>query len=100
MGSKKTIALFLRPGSRWDKSKPLREQPLWDEHALFVDDLFDRGLIMLAGPFAPEGTGAMVILNVDSIEEARAICAEDPWAHQDILVTDDAREWTIFLDGR
>lgn len=97
---KKTIALFLRPGSRWDQRKPVREQPFWDEHALFVDDLFARGLIMMAGPFAPDGTGALVIMNVESVEEARAIYASDPWAHEDILVTDDAKEWTIFLDAR
>jgi hypothetical protein len=97
---KKTIALFLRPGSRWDKSKSVREQAYWNEHARFVDDLFDRGLIMLAGPFVPEGSGALVILNVDSVEEARAIYANDPWAHQDILLTADTKEWTIFLDAR
>lgn len=97
---KKTIAVFLRPGSRWDHSKPVREQALWDEHARFIDDLFARGLIMLVGPFAPDGTGALAILNVESVQEARSIYANDPWAHEDILVTADAKEWTIFLDAR
>ena len=78
----------------------MREQAYWDEHAQFVDDLFDRGVILLAGPFAPDGTGALVILNVESVEEARDIYANDPWAHHDILLTADAKEWTIFLDAR
>lgn len=55
---------------------------------------------MLAGPFAPDGTGALVILNVETANEARAIYADDPWAHQQILLTREAKEWTIFLDSR
>jgi uncharacterized protein YciI len=97
---KKTFAVFLKAGTQWDHSKGVREQAHWEEHASFIDDLFARGLIMMAGPFAPEGTGALAILNVDTADEARAIYARDPWAHHDILVTDDAREWTVFLDAR
>ena len=55
---------------------------------------------MLAGPFAPDGTGALVILNVESTDEARRIYAKDPWAHRQILLTADAKEWTIFVDER
>lgn len=96
---KKTVALLLRPGPNWDSSKSVREQRLWDEHARFVDDLFARGLVMLAGPFAPDGVGALVILNVQTADEARAIYADDPWAHHQILLTSEAKEWTIFLDA-
>jgi uncharacterized protein YciI len=97
---KKTVAVILRPGSRWDPNKGVREQPSWDEHAQFIDDLFARGLIMLVGPFVPEGTGALAILNVETVEEARALYANDPWASEDILHVADAKEWTIFLDER
>jgi len=90
----------LRPGPNWDSSRGVREQQYWDEHARFVDDLFERGVVMLAGPFAPDGTGALVILNVETADEARAIYAADPWAHQQILLTAEAKEWTIFLDAR
>ena len=96
---KRTVALFLRPGPNWDSAKGVREQQFWDEHAQFVDDLFARGLIRLVGPFVPEGTGALVILNVDTADEARAIYAHDPWARQQILLTADAKEWEIFLDA-
>jgi len=91
------VALIMKPGPNWNHEKGVREQPDWDEHARFVDDLFERGLLMLAGPFVPDGTGALVILNVETTEEARALYANDPWAHQGILLVDDARVWTIFL---
>jgi len=96
---KKAIAVFMQPGPNWDRSKGVREQAYWDEHAKFVDDLFARGVILLAGPFEPEGTGALVVLNVQTTEEAHAIYANDPWKDQGILFVADAKEWTIFLNA-
>jgi uncharacterized protein YciI len=97
---KKRIAVFLQPGPNWNYSKGVREQAYWDEHAQFIDDLFARGVISLAGPFEPEGTGALVILNIETPEGAYAIYDNDPWKHQGILNVADAREWTIFLDAQ
>ena len=96
---KKTIAVFLRHGLRWNPELPVRKQAYWDEHARFMDALFDSGDVILAGPFADD-SGSMVILSAESVETARAIFRDDPWAHQDILLIDQAREWTIFLDAR
>lgn len=94
----KTIAVFLRPGSQWNPDLPVREQAYWDDHANFMDDLFDAGIVILAGPFA-DRSGSMVILSSESAESALALFREDPWARRDILVAIEAREWTIFLDG-
>jgi uncharacterized protein YciI len=96
----KKVALIMQPGPNWNYDRGVREQAYWDEHARFVDDLFDRGLIMLAGPFVPEGTGALVILNVETTEEARTLYANDPWAHRGILSIAEAIAWTIFLEKR
>ena len=95
----KTIAVFLRPGTQWNPDLPVREQTFWDDHARFMDALFDAGTVILAGPFA-DRSGSMVILAAESAEAARAIFREDPWAQQDVLVAVDAKEWTIFLDAR
>ena len=96
---KKTIAVFLRHGSRWIPVLPVRKQAYWDEHARFMDALFDSGDVILAGPFADD-SGSLVILAAESVEAARAIFQDDPWAHQDILLIDQVKEWTIFLDAR
>jgi len=96
---KKAIAVFQRHGSQWNPAVTVREQPYWDEHARFVDELFDAGKIVLAGPFA-DGSGALVIMAVESVETARAIFREDPWAQRDIQVAADVKEWTIFLDAK
>jgi len=36
----------------------------------------------------------------ESVEAARTIFQNDPWAQKDILVAADVKEWTIFLDAR
>ena len=89
----------MQPGPNWDHSKGLREQAYWDEHAQFVDDLFARGVISMAGPFEPQGTGALAILNCATPDAAHAVLENDPWKHQGILHIAEAREWVIFLDA-
>ena len=96
---KKTIVVLLRRSSQWDHDKPVRQQACWDEHARFMDALFDDGTIIMAGPFE-DGSGSMVILAAESVEGAREIFLQDPWTREDILVAADVREWTIFLDAR
>ena len=96
---KKTIAVFLHPGSQWNPDKPVREQAYWDDHARFMDLLFEANEVILGGPFA-DGSGSMVILAVESVEVAWAVFQEDPWTLHDVLVAGEVKEWTIFLDGR
>ena len=96
---KKTIAVLLRPGAQWNRNKPVREQAYWDEHARFMDSLFEAGTVLLGGPFA-DGSGSMVILEAESVESAKAIFQGDPWAQLDVLVASEVKEWTIFLDAR
>jgi uncharacterized protein YciI len=96
---KNAIALFQRHGSQWNPDLPVREQAYWDDHARFVDALFGAGKIIMAGPFA-DGSGSLVILAAESVEAARAMFQDDPWAQRDILVARELKEWTIFLDAR
>jgi len=96
---KKAVVVFMRRSSHWDPHKPVREQAYWDEHARFMDSLFDAGKVILAGPFADD-SGSMIILAAESVEAAREMLRDDPWAHQDILLAGDAREWMIYLDAR
>jgi len=93
------IMVRMGPGSGWDRSVGSRGQRLWADHAAFMDDLFDRGLIELAGPLADD-SGALVVVRSDSPDEVRAWFDADPWAVHDILPVREVREWTIFLDGR
>ena len=93
------IVVRMAPGSRWNPAVGSRGQRLWDEHAAFMDGLFARGLIELAGPLA-DGSGALVVVRSESADEVRREFEADPWSVHDVLPVADVREWTIFLDGR
>lgn len=92
-------ATFLRPGTLWDPEKTVREQPYWDEHARFMDSLFEAGVVILGGPFA-DRTGSMVIVTADNAARVHEMFRTDPWTEHDVLVVADVKEWTIFLDAR
>jgi uncharacterized protein len=95
--AKTFFAVFQRPGSRWDPDRYVRDQAQWDGHARHMDALFDRGVVVLGGPFADQ-TGSMVIVRAQDAFEARAMFRDDPWNVEDILVVAAVKEWTIFLD--
>jgi len=92
------FVVLQRPGSRWDRGRPVREQDLWDEHAKHIDAMFEAGKILLAGPFA-DGGGSMLVLRAKNAVEARAMMADDPWNVEDVMVPAEVKEWTIFVDG-
>jgi uncharacterized protein YciI len=94
-----TFAIFCNPGHNWVKGTPSRQQPLWDEHAAFMDKLFDEGVIVLAGPYA-DWSGALVIVEAVGEAAVRRMFHDDPWTVHDILGVGSVKEWTIFLDSR
>jgi uncharacterized protein len=91
-------AAFLRPGALWNPDKTAREQPFWDDHARFMDDLFDAGVVVLGGPFA-DRTGSLVIVKAADAAQVREMFRRDPWTVQDVLAVSEVKEWVIFLDA-
>jgi uncharacterized protein YciI len=88
-------------GANRDRSKGVREQPLWDEHAAFVDGLFDAGHILLGGPYT-DGTGALLIVQMDTDDPAavKDVFDRDPWSGGGIQHVAEVKRWDIFLDAR
>jgi uncharacterized protein YciI len=98
----KTGSLFLvfrDPGPAWVRGVPTRQQPLWDEHAAFMDRIFEQGRIVLAGPYA-DCSRALIIVEARDSEEARDLFGGDPWETAGILIPAQVIEWTVFLDSR
>jgi hypothetical protein len=52
---KNTFVAISSAGANRGLSKGTREQPLWDEHAAFIDQLVDDGFILMGGPLVDEG---------------------------------------------
>jgi hypothetical protein len=81
-----------RPGEKWLAGRPLSEQPL-REHGRYMLDLYRRGILRLAGPFA-DGSGGAVLFGADDDASAAAIVAADPAVTAHIF-TYELRRWTL-----
>lgn len=99
MAGNRLFLAFRDPGPSWVPGVPTRRQPLWEDHAAFMDDLFARGHIVLAGPYA-DSSRALVIVDAGDAAGASALLRGDPWETAGILVSDQIVEWLVFLDSR
>ncbi len=93
------FALTMVHGPNWDTSRPIREQPAWDEHAAFMDGLVDDGFVILGGPVG-DGEQALLAVQAADEREVEARLGEDPWAPMKLLRIGAVQPWTIWLDSR
>ncbi|HEY5992769.1 MAG TPA: YciI family protein [Candidatus Udaeobacter sp.] len=96
---KNTFIAISSAGPNRDQSKGTREQPFWDEHAAFIDQLVDEGFILMGGPLVDEG-GSLLIVNAKDENEVKRKLKNDPWARHGILKLDSVKRWQIFIDRR
>jgi len=69
-----TFIAISSAGANRDRSKGTREQPFWDEHAAFIDQLVDDGFILMGGPLVDVRempNGALLIVNAQDENEVR-----------------------------
>jgi hypothetical protein len=92
------LVVLRQSGPEWEPSRPMEEQSGWAEHASFMDDLVDKGFIVLGGPLAYDRRVAHAV-EAESEDAVRATWARDPWSATH-LVVDTIEPWTIRLDGR
>jgi Uncharacterized protein conserved in bacteria len=100
---KNTFVVISSAGPNRDLSKGTREQPLWDEHATFIDQLVAEGFILMGGPLVDESglpRGALLIVNADDEDEVRESLKNDPWFERGILKLESVKRWQIFIDER
>ena len=96
---KKTFATLFSPGPSWIAGKTSREQLHWNEHATFMDKLFEDGTVILGGPYA-DYTGLLVIIEALHKEEVHELFEHDPFVVHGIIYISSVHEWLIFLDAR
>ena len=96
---KNTFVAISSAGPNRDPSKGTREQPFWDEHAAFIDQLVAEGFVFMGGPLVDEG-GSLLIVNGEDENEVREKLKNDPWRDQGILKLESVKRWQIFIDAR
>jgi uncharacterized protein len=83
-------------GPTWAGGPP-DEQPGWDDHAAFVDELVARGTMVMGGPFA-DYSGSLIVLENVSEDEARELVARDPFVVNGVFVLEEVRAWNVYVD--
>jgi len=96
---KNTFVVLSSAGPNRDLSKETRDQPLWDEHAAFIDQLVADGFILMGGPLVDEG-GSLLIVKAEDANEVREKLKNDPWLTGGILKQESIKRWQIFIDER
>jgi len=94
----RTVRVLVRwkAGPTW-AGGAVDEQPGWDEHAAFIDDLVERGIFVMGGPLADKSGSLSVLENVTE-QEARELVLEDPFVRNGVFELDEVRAWNIFVD--
>jgi uncharacterized protein YciI len=85
-----------RAGPAWT-SGAVDEQPGWDEHAAFIDDLIERGIFVMGGPLADQQGSQSLLENVTE-DEARELVLQDPFVENGVFELEEVRAWNIFVD--
>ena len=85
-----------RAGPAWT-SGAVDDQPGWDEHAAFIDDLVERGIFVMGGPLA-DRQGSQSLLENVSEDEARALVLQDPFVENGVFELEEVRAWNVFVD--
>ncbi|HSP71718.1 MAG TPA: YciI family protein [Gaiellaceae bacterium] len=97
MRRRRLVARF-RAGPAWGVGPP-DAQPGWEDHDGFVDRLVERGIVVMGGPFS-DWSGAMLIFEGVTREDARTIIDSDPFVVNGVFVLDEILEWTVYVDAR
>jgi uncharacterized protein YciI len=85
-----------RAGPTWT-SGAVDDQPGWDEHAAFIDDLIERGIFVMGGPLADQRGSQSLLENV-SEQEARELVLQDPFVTNGVFELEEVRAWNVFVD--
>ena len=90
------VVVRFRAGPTWTSGRP-EDQPGWDEHAAFVDELVARGTFVMGGPFA-DYSGSFTVLENVTEDEARELVLADPFVANGVFELDDVRAWNVYVD--
>ncbi len=89
-GMKKYVLVLLKTGSRDGEFKDQERSDIFAGHMKNIGRLADDGKLAVAGPFRQneQGMRGLFILNVETVEEARALVDTDPAVSAGILIAE------------
>jgi uncharacterized protein YciI len=94
------FAVHREAGPSWVDGQGAFEQSGVGDHAAFMNELADEGVIRFAGPLAGTETGRIrVLLIAEGNTEAavRQRLAADPWELADRITTTTVEAWSLLV---
>jgi uncharacterized protein YciI len=94
------FAVTREAGPGWTNGKGAFEQPAVNDHAAFMNDLANEGIVLFAGPLAGsehERIRVLLIADADSETDIHQRLANDPWVRTEQLVTTSIEPWNLFV---
>lgn len=97
-----TMSLFAvhrEAGPSWVDGKGAFDQPGVADHATFMNDLVDDGLLLFAGPLAGTENGrirVLLIADADTGAQVTQRLAADPWELAQRITTTSIEPWVLF----
>lgn len=73
-----------------------RLQEVRPTHREYLRDLLDAGKLYQSGPF-PDGSGALIIYEVDDLSEAQVLLANDPFSKNGLITGATLKPWNIVM---
>ena len=78
------VYCFASSGPNWKDGVIFHNQPFMPEHAVYVQQKYDQGQIILAGPYM-DLTGGAIVIDVESEEEVISFVENDPTVKNNIF---------------
>lgn len=69
------------------------------DHLAYMNALQEAGKVILAGPVG-DGSGAMVVLHVDSEQEAQKVVSDDPYTAAGVGADHVIRPWNVVIPAQ
>ncbi len=73
---------------------PEKVQSVRPLHRDYAQGLVGQGKIVIAGPFS-DGAGAIIVYEAESLEQAEALAANDPYAKGGVWTKYEIHPWDI-----
>lgn len=80
----------------YDPADTERRQAIRPTHREYLKSLAERGKLLHSGPWADD-SGALIIYEAESLDEAREILAGDPFSTEGIARNAVIKEWNRVL---
>ncbi|CDO02973.1 YciI-like protein [Oceanobacillus picturae] len=83
--------ILLTPSKKWRDGVALHNQPVMPEHAVYVQTEYNKGNIVLAGPFGGS-TGGAIVIDAETEEDVITFADYDPTVKNGIF-SYEIKQW-------